>query len=346
MKICFIGDVFLDNDVLKNMNKDVFWSDLHNSDLIVLNFEAPATTSDSVRENKKYNLKMAIEAVTFFKNRPVVLNLANNHIMDFKHEGLSDTVNIMNDHNIDYCGVGDDLIDSQKGISIQVKNKKIFIVGAADPRFQAATNKSSGTLPAKSDYLLPLIKKVRKEHDLIILTIHAGTEFSSAPSPYQIELAHSCIDAGADIIQYHHAHCLSGVELYKKGMIMYGTGNYVFPYSLPVKYNKWFESASFEVFCDFSSELKLDFKIHPVKLNEKGIPFRADKSLSRKIIKHIETASNKIIRKKMTLWRISELLKPSYILMNISHFSDIVKRHGFLYLVKMLLQSIKTQFRV
>ena len=83
MKICFIGDVYMTNNVLENIDKDVFWTDLHDSDLVILNFEAPVTEASTARENKKYNLSVSEQAVAFFKNKPVVLNLANNHVMDF-----------------------------------------------------------------------------------------------------------------------------------------------------------------------------------------------------------------------------------------------------------------------
>jgi poly-gamma-glutamate synthesis protein (capsule biosynthesis protein) len=46
--------------------------------------------------------------------------------------------------------------------------------------------------------------------------------------PYQRVAAHKAIEAGADVIIGHHPHVLRGIERYRKGLIFYSLGNFVF----------------------------------------------------------------------------------------------------------------------
>lgn len=55
--------------------------------------------------------------------------------------------------------------------------------------------------------------------------IPLGPRFSQA-EPYQKELAHAAIDAGADIVYGHGSHVLQGVEVYQGKPILYCVGNF------------------------------------------------------------------------------------------------------------------------
>jgi len=55
--------------------------------------------------------------------------------------------------------------------------------------------------------------------------IPLGPRFSQG-EPYQKELAHAAIDAGADIVYGHGSHVLQGVEIYKGKPILYCVGNF------------------------------------------------------------------------------------------------------------------------
>ena len=59
----------------------------------------------------------------------------------------------------------------------------------------------------------------------LIAPIALGPQFSQA-EPYEKELAHAAIDAGADIVYGHGSHVLQGVEIYKGKPVMYCLGNF------------------------------------------------------------------------------------------------------------------------
>jgi poly-gamma-glutamate synthesis protein (capsule biosynthesis protein) len=59
----------------------------------------------------------------------------------------------------------------------------------------------------------------------LVAPIPLGPRFSQA-EPYETQLAHAAIDAGADIVYGHGSHVLQGVEMYKNKPIMYCLGNF------------------------------------------------------------------------------------------------------------------------
>lgn len=57
---------------------------------------------------------------------------------------------------------------------------------------------------------------------------HWGEEYSTKPNELQKKLAHSFIDAGADMVIGAHPHVVQTNEIYKGKHIYYSLGNYIF----------------------------------------------------------------------------------------------------------------------
>jgi len=77
------------------------------------------------------------------------------------------------------------------------------------------------------------VKKVRKEVDAVVVSIHWGQEVTSdypvnPPEKEQVVLGRKLIDAGASCIIGHQSHGLGPVERYKNGVIFYSLGDFVF----------------------------------------------------------------------------------------------------------------------
>ena len=61
-----------------------------------------------------------------------------------------------------------------------------------------------------------------------IASFHWGVERYNVPDETQVELAHSAIDHGADLVLGHHPHVLQGIETYKGKNIIYSLANFCF----------------------------------------------------------------------------------------------------------------------
>ncbi len=62
----------------------------------------------------------------------------------------------------------------------------------------------------------------------MIVSFHWGVEYKDNANAEQIKVAHRCIDAGADMVLAHHPHVIQGLEIYKKRLIAYSLGDFVF----------------------------------------------------------------------------------------------------------------------
>ena len=72
------------------------------------------------------------------------------------------------------------------------------------------------------------VKKARKKCDFLILALHWGKEYKLKPEKETVKLAKSLIDCGANAIIGNHPHVPQKIVKYKKGIIAYSLGNFVF----------------------------------------------------------------------------------------------------------------------
>jgi poly-gamma-glutamate synthesis protein (capsule biosynthesis protein) len=77
------------------------------------------------------------------------------------------------------------------------------------------------------------VRAVRDRVDLVIVHLHAGTEYAASPSPDQVRFARAAIDAGANLVVGHHPHVTQTVEQYKGGLIVYSLGDALFDIPRP-----------------------------------------------------------------------------------------------------------------
>ena len=72
---------------------------------------------------------------------------------------------------------------------------------------------------------------MKKEGDIVVASIHWGSNWDFNIPPEQIEFAHKLIDnAGVDIIHGHSSHHVKGIEVYKDKPIIYGCGDFINDY--------------------------------------------------------------------------------------------------------------------
>ena len=75
------------------------------------------------------------------------------------------------------------------------------------------------------------IRELSNKVDITIAYFHYGVEFFNYPTPHQVRLSRSLIDAGANLVIGHHPHVPQGYEYYKDGFIAYSLGNFIFDMS-------------------------------------------------------------------------------------------------------------------
>lgn len=234
VNLLFGGDVALTNSYTDKVGRDFQWSfsqfpELREADISMVNLEAPFTQQNQILPGKKFNFKAPIENVQVLQNGGIdIVNLANNHAMDYQGAGLSDTLATLEKAGIQSVGAGTDLTKARRPIVMEVKGQKVAYLGYYDADLHAATATTPGTNPRHNDRVAADIKALRGQVDWIVVNYHWGEELAKYPGDWQIDLARFTIDQGADLVVGHHPHVLQGAEVYKGRPIVYSLGNFIF----------------------------------------------------------------------------------------------------------------------
>ena len=240
--ISMVGDIFMDGSIrglIDRNGTDYPWEMVkeyfQKDDLSIGNLETSITTRGEKWEDKLYNFRSDPKNLSAMKDAGLdVVNLANNHTLDYGYEGFIDILDYLDRYGIKRIGGGRNKEEALKGAIVEIKGVKIGLLGFSRvvPHVDwYATSKRPGIVGAYDVHINQVIDRVvemKKDVDILILSIHWGEEGSSIPRQKEIDLARKLIDNGVDIIMGHHPHVLQGIEIYKGRPIFYSLGNFIF----------------------------------------------------------------------------------------------------------------------
>lgn len=245
--LSFTGDVYL-SDTLVNAYRqqgntaiadDKVLSALADSDITMINHEYACTSETQKVDYQIYNFRSAPEHEYILKELGVdIAGLSNNHILDYGLAGMQETLQTLRGLGIDCVGAGSNIEEAKQAVIREIKGRKIAFVAAShfvpDVSWHASdaapgiltTYEGTDNYKALMEYI-SYLKQVENA-DFVIISAHFGIEKQNEFVPYQQQLSHAWIDAGADLIVGSHAHVLQGMECYKGKYIIYNLGNFLF----------------------------------------------------------------------------------------------------------------------
>jgi poly-gamma-glutamate capsule biosynthesis protein CapA/YwtB (metallophosphatase superfamily) len=155
-----------------------------------------------------------------------IVNLANNHALDYGPAGQKDTVAAVRKAGLLTTGRPGEIA------YIKVRGTRIAVLGFAPyPWAQSLVN-----IPAAQR----LVRKADEWADLVVVTMHAGAEgsdhqhvrpgtewFLGENRGNAYAFAHAVVRAGADLVVGSGPHVLRGMEWYRGRLIAYSLGNFV-----------------------------------------------------------------------------------------------------------------------
>ena len=188
--------------------KSVFEAD----DLTIVNMEG-TLTEETARQDKTYAFKGPAEYTQILTEGDVeAANLANNHSHDYGDQSYTDTIEALDAAGITNFGYDRTAVMDVNGV-------KVGLVGT----YELADGMGC------EDEMIANIKAVEDQGaQIVIVSFHWGLERENYPTENQVNLAHSAIDNGADLVLGHHPHVLEGIEVYKGKNIVYSLGNFCF----------------------------------------------------------------------------------------------------------------------
>lgn len=181
--------------------------------------------------DKPFNFIAPLDSARALKDAGfTVLSLANNHAMDYGGSALLKTKIALDAEGLKSFGAGADIKTARTSVFVEVKNVKFAFLGYGIGHSSDiyATTKKPGVAPVFSPNIVKDIKDAKQKADVVIVSLHWGTEYENTPDKKQREIAHKLIDAGADVILGHHPHVMQGIEIYKDKIIAYSLGNFLF----------------------------------------------------------------------------------------------------------------------
>lgn len=189
---------------------------------------------------------------------PLVVSLANNHLVNGWYVWLDTTMDLLHWYGIGYVWAG--ILPEEAGQIYQI------IIGNIHICLQAYSYEGRENLrvwwglitrnPLNEAQMKTDLEEMKKIWcDMKILAPHRGREYKIDPTKAQIQLAHNLIDSGADLILGWHSHIPSKIEKYNGKYIFYSLGNFIFD-------QEWWKTASGREF-DYIYDYKLQRKTVP-----------------------------------------------------------------------------------
>lgn len=211
---------------------------LEGSDLRAGNLELPLTER-GIRARKDYTFR-APPAVTegLVAAGFDLLTLANNHTLDYGPEGLLDTLTALERAGIARPGAGTNAAEAHEPAILTANGLRLAVLSYVNTPNDGRTGwvaesmkageGSPGVAWGTAEAIRRDVAAARNRADLVIVALHAGSEYLAAPNAVQQELAYAAVDAGAALVLGAHPHVLQGIEVYKGAPIVYSLGNFVF----------------------------------------------------------------------------------------------------------------------
>lgn len=211
---------------------------LKNADITIANLETPLMPGKNVPTGSM-TFRADPEALAGLLAAGFdVVSIANNHTMNYQVPGLTSTLQALKKAGILAAGGGRDLDVAHTPAIMEVKGKKIAFYSYVDNSIPpghhgAATKNTPGIAVMDTSAVKSDVKNARDTYgaDIVIVSMHAGKEYTREPTQFQKDFAHAAVDAGASVVIGHHPHWIQPVENYMDGVIFYSLGNFVFDQS-------------------------------------------------------------------------------------------------------------------
>jgi poly-gamma-glutamate synthesis protein (capsule biosynthesis protein) len=168
--------------------------------------------------------------------------LANNHVIDWGYRGLEETLQTLDAAGIRRAGAGRNAADAMSPAELNVPGKGrvlVFAFGSTTsgiPVEWAATDHRPGVNLLKdltedtARNIGEQIRQCKQPGDVIVASIHWGSNWGYAIPKEQVDFAHRLVEEGVAIVYGHSSHHVRPIEVYRERLILYGCGDFLNDY--------------------------------------------------------------------------------------------------------------------
>ncbi len=212
-------------------------------DAHVINLETSITESKDFWASKGIHYRMHPANVGCLTAAKIdVCALANNHVLDYGHAGLRETLETLAAADVKTAGAGLTLAEAERPAILELPRDRrvvVFALGSA----------TSGVLPAwaatvarpgvdfvhdlseaTADRIVERVRRVKRPGDVVIASIHWGTNWGYEVPEAHVHFAHRLVDGGVDVVHGHSSHHPRAIEAYRGHLVLYGCGDFINDY--------------------------------------------------------------------------------------------------------------------
>ncbi len=240
--LVFLGDVSPGRSMERALDRygpAVPWAGLEpllrGADLAVANLEGVLTTLGRplskpylIRAHPRHGAMLAAGDLD-------LVTLANNHALDYGETGLDQTLDTLAGPGIAVVGAGRSAAEAHRPALFERQGVRLAVLGYAAARWNGSADvpATDRIAWAEVEQIRADVQAARRQADVVIVLLHAGTEYAATPSPDQMAAARAAVEAGAALVVGHHPHVTQTVERWGEGLIVYSLGDAVFDIPRP-----------------------------------------------------------------------------------------------------------------
>jgi poly-gamma-glutamate capsule biosynthesis protein CapA/YwtB (metallophosphatase superfamily) len=212
-------------------------------DLRIVNLETAVASTETPWIGKGIHYRMHPRNIGCLSAAHVsACALANNHVLDWGYDGLSETLLSLGAVGIAHSGAGNDSDEALQPAVLGTVGKGrvlLFSFGVTTsgiPNEWKATTISPGVnlLDDLSETTAARVCDQMRTHqqpgDLIVASIHWGRNWGYEIPLEQVAFAHRLIEEGVAIVHGHSSHHVKAIEVFRGRLILYGCGDFLTDY--------------------------------------------------------------------------------------------------------------------
>ena len=164
-----------------------------------------------------------------------ILSTANNHGWDGGRAGMEETMRQLTRSGVLFVGSALGRTMAEQPVIVRSQGWRVAFFAVtrawnASPNDFYAHEGANYVAWGDPRWIFPAVQRMKAEAraDVVVVSVHAGTELTDEPQPSLRRFYEGLIDAGADIVLGHHPHVLQPVVWYHGKPIAQSLGNFIF----------------------------------------------------------------------------------------------------------------------
>ena len=214
-------------------------------DFRMVNLETAITSTETPWIGKAIHYRMHPQNIGCLSAAHIsACALANNHVLDWGYDGLTETLRTLDAAGIAHSGAGNDAHEAMQPAVLNTTGKGrvlLFSFGSTTsgipPEWKATSPAAAGGVNLLDDLsettaaqICDQMRAHQQPGDVIVASIHWGSNWGYEIPREQVLFAHRLIEQGVAIVHGHSSHHVKAIEVFRGRLILYGCGDFITDY--------------------------------------------------------------------------------------------------------------------